>query len=116
MSHAIAVGLLAGVWHGLFSLLLSLLGLAGAGGLLNELRPIVSAQDLGKLESTLTGIGGLMFKLLGVVIDMVFGHGRDHGAIIVCPGPAWAVPGNAGTIAAGLCQVCSLALRSTVHF
>jgi hypothetical protein len=83
MRQAITVGLLAGVWHGLFGLLLSPLGLAGAGGLLNDLRPILSAQDLGELQSILTGIGGLMFNLLGVVTDVVFGliGGLVAGAI-----------------------------------
>lgn len=83
MRQAITVGLLAGVWHGLFGLLLSPLGLAGAGGLLNDLRPILSAPDLAELESTLTGLGGLMFNLSGVVIDMVFGliGGLAGGAI-----------------------------------
>lgn len=73
MAQAITVGLLAGVWHGLFGLLLSPLGLAGAGGLLKDLQPILSAQDLGDLESTLTGFGGLLFNLLGVGFDLVFG-------------------------------------------
>lgn len=83
MSQAITVGLLAGAWHGLFGLLLSPLGLAGAGGMLNGLRTVVPAQDLGELESTLTGIGGLMFNLLGVVVDVVFGSigGLIGGAI-----------------------------------
>jgi hypothetical protein len=83
MRQAIIVGLLAGVWHGLFGLLLSPLGLAGAGGLLNDLRPILSAQDLPELESSLTGLGGLMFNLFGVVVDIVFGMigGLIGGAI-----------------------------------
>ena len=83
MSQAVAIGLLAGAWHGLFGLLLSPLGLAGAGGLLNDLRPIVSAQDVGELESTLTGMGGLMFNLVGVGMDIVFGliGGLIGGAI-----------------------------------
>ena len=83
MGQAITAGLLAGVWHGLFGLLLSPPGLAGAGGFLNDLRPITSAQDLAGLESTLTGFGGLMFNLLGVAIDIVFGliGGLIGGAI-----------------------------------
>ena len=83
MSQAVTVGLLAGVWHGLFGLLLSPLGLAGAGGMLQDLQPILSADDLGELKSTLTGMGGLMFNLLGVGFDMVFGliGGLIGGAI-----------------------------------
>ena len=83
MSQAIAVGLLAGLWHGLFGLLLSPLGLAGAGGMLNDMRSIASAQDMGDVERMLTGMGGLMFNLLGVVVDLVFGliGGLIGGAI-----------------------------------
>src|SRR5512141_1864815 len=50
--QALITGLLAGVWHALFGMLLSPLGLAGAGSLLNDLRPFVSAQDLPDVEST----------------------------------------------------------------
>lgn len=90
MSQAINVGLLAGVLHGVFGLLLSPLGLAGAGGLLSDLRPFLSAQDLPELESTLTGLGGLMFNLFGVVVDMVFGliGGLIGGAIFRSSRPA----------------------------
>jgi hypothetical protein len=73
LREAIIAGVLAGAWHGLFGLLLSPLGLGGAGGLLNELRPFMSAQDLPDLETALTGLGGMMFNLVGVLIDIVFG-------------------------------------------
>lgn len=90
MRQAINVGLLAGVWHGVFGLLLSPLGLAGAGGLLSGLRPFLSAQDLPELESSLTGLGGLVFNLFGVVVDMVFGliGGAAGGAIFRGSRPA----------------------------
>jgi hypothetical protein len=70
---AILAGLLAGAWHGLFGLVLSPLGLAGAGGLLAEVQPFVSAQDLPSLEKSLTGMGGILFNLFGVAVDLVFG-------------------------------------------
>lgn len=81
--QAILTGLLAGAWHGLFGLLLSPLGLAGAGGLMNDLRPFMSAQDLPDLETALTGAGGLLFNLFGVAFDLVFGFlgGLVGGAI-----------------------------------
>lgn len=83
LREAILTGLLAGAWHGLFGLVLSPLGMAGAGGLLNELRPFLSAQDLPDLETTLTGAGGLLFNLVGVVFDIAFGFvgGLIGGAI-----------------------------------
>jgi hypothetical protein len=73
LRYAIAIGMLAGVWHGLFGILLSLFGLAGAGGFLNEVRPFVSAQDLPNLETSLTGLGGMLFNLFGVLMDILFG-------------------------------------------
>lgn len=71
--EAIFTGVLAGVWHGLFGMLLSPLGMAGAGGLLQELQPFMSGSDWTQLESTLTGFDGLLFNLLGAGFDIVFG-------------------------------------------
>ena len=71
--EAIFAGVLAGVWHGLFGLLLSPLGMAGAGGLLQELQPFMSVSDWTQLESSLTGFGGILFNLFGVAFDIVFG-------------------------------------------
>jgi hypothetical protein len=73
MGQAVIIGLLAGAWHGLFGLVLSTMGMAGAGSLLTELRPFVSAEDWPALESALTGVGGILFNLAGVAIDVVFG-------------------------------------------
>ena len=73
LGQAMVIGLLAGAWHGLFGLVLSPLGLAGAGGLLNELRAILPAQDLPDVEPGLTGTGGLLFNLAGVAVDLAFG-------------------------------------------
>lgn len=71
--EAMITGLLAGAWHGLFGLVLSPLGLAGAGGLLSAAQPLMQAQDWPELESNLTGIGGLLFNLVGIFVDMFFG-------------------------------------------
>lgn len=73
LREAVITGLLAAAWHALFGLLLSPLGLAGAGGVLNELRPLVSAQDLPDLVAALTGLGGLLFNLVAVSFDLTFG-------------------------------------------
>lgn len=73
LREAVITGLLAAAWHALFGLLLSPLGLAGAGGILNEMRPFMSAQDLPDLENTLTGVGGILFNLIGAAFDIVFG-------------------------------------------
>jgi hypothetical protein len=81
--EAIFTGVLAGVWHGIFGMLLSPLGMAGAGGLLQELQPFMSGSDWTQLKSTLTGFGGLLFNLLGAGFDVVFGFlgGLIGGAI-----------------------------------
>ena len=71
--QAVMTGMLAGAWHGIFGMVLSPLGLAGAGGLLNEVQPFMSAQDLPDLETALTGAGGMLFNLLGVAFDVAFG-------------------------------------------
>jgi hypothetical protein len=84
LKQAMLIGLLAGAWHALIGVALSPLGLAGAGGVLNALRPWVSAQDLPNLETALTGIGGMLFNLIGMVIDIAFGFlgGLIGGAIL----------------------------------
>lgn len=83
LGQALVAGTLAGAWHGLFGLMLSPLGLAGAGGLLNEVGPLVPAQDWPDLETSLTGVGGMLFNLAGVAIDIAFGFigGLIGGAI-----------------------------------
>ena len=73
LRQAILTGILAGAWHALFGLLLSPLGLAGAGGLLKEVQPFVSAQDWSEVETNLTGVGGMLFNLFGAGVDIVFG-------------------------------------------
>jgi hypothetical protein len=82
-SQAMLIGMLAGVWHGLIGVLLSPLGLAGAGGVLNGLQQILPAQDLPDVLPALTGIGGLLFNMVGVAIDLAFGFigGLIGGAI-----------------------------------
>ena len=55
LRQAVATGLLAGAWHGLFGLALSSHYLAGAGGLLNVMQPFVPVQDWPDLEAALTG-------------------------------------------------------------
>jgi hypothetical protein len=84
LGQAVVTGILAGAWHGLFGLALSQVGLAGAGSLLNEVRPFVPAQDWPDLEKALTGIGGTLFNLAGVAIDVAFGFigGLIGGAIL----------------------------------
>ena len=67
------IGMLAGLWHGLFGVLLSPLGLAGAGGMLNGMQQIIPAQNLPDIETALTGVAGSIFNLVGMLIDVFFG-------------------------------------------
>jgi len=73
LGQALAIGLLAGAWHGLFGLLLGPLGLAGASGLLSQLRAILPVEDWPDVEPGLTGMGALHFNLVGVAVDLLFG-------------------------------------------
>jgi hypothetical protein len=73
LKQAMLIGLLAGAWHALIGVALSPLGLAGAGGVLNAVRPLVSAQDLPDVEAALTGVGGIFFNLVGMAFDICFG-------------------------------------------
>jgi hypothetical protein len=73
LGQALVIGLLAGAWHGLFGLLLSPFGLAGAGALLSGFRTLLHADNLADLESAFTGLGALLFNLIGVLIDLAFG-------------------------------------------
>jgi len=81
--QAVITGLLAGAWHALFGLALSPLGLAGAGGFLNDMRQVLPAQDWPDLEFALSGRGGWLFNGIGVTIDLAFGFvgGLIGGAV-----------------------------------
>ncbi|HLO31374.1 MAG TPA: hypothetical protein VK249_19645 [Anaerolineales bacterium] len=84
LGQAIVIGMLAGAWHALIGVALSPLDLAGAGSVLNTLQPLVSAQDQPDLETALTGVGGMLFNLIGIAIDIAFGFvaGLIAGAFI----------------------------------
>jgi hypothetical protein len=73
LGEAAVTGMLAGAWHGVLGILLSPLGLAGAGHLLNDFRGVVPAESLAGLEASLTGLGGVLVNLAGALIDVVFG-------------------------------------------
>jgi hypothetical protein len=64
--------------------------MTGAGGLLKDMTPFLSGQDLANLKTSLTGMGGLVFNVFGVVIDLAFGFlaGLVSGAIFRTDGRA----------------------------
>lgn len=86
LRQAIGIGVLTGAWHALFGLILSPMGLAGAGGLLNMVQSFVPAEDLTDMEATLTGFGAVLFYLFAVVFDLTFGFlGGLLGGLIFRP-------------------------------
>lgn len=73
LGQAVLTGILAGAWHGLIGLALSPLGLAGVGSFLNDARAFIPAEDLSEAQVLLSGAGGLLLNLVGVVLDVIFG-------------------------------------------
>jgi len=69
LGQAVAVGTLAGFWAGLFGFLLSFVGLAGAGALLNSYKAFLPADTSIQMPAT----SGILFTLAGVCVDIVFG-------------------------------------------
>ena len=70
LSQAVGVGVLAGVFAGLLGFLLSLIGMAGASGVVNQLRQYMPAEDIPPL---FTGGAALAFTMMGVLTNIVFG-------------------------------------------
>ncbi len=70
MNQAIGVGVLAGVFAGVLGFLFSLIGMAGAAGLVNQLRQYMPAEDIPTL---FTGGFALAFTFMGVLTNILFG-------------------------------------------
>jgi hypothetical protein len=70
MNQAVYVGLLSGFLAGVLGFLLSLVGMAGAATLLNQLNQYLPAGDV---PSWSTGATALMFSLMGVITNIIFG-------------------------------------------
>jgi hypothetical protein len=69
LGQAVAIGTLAGFWAGLFGFLLSFVGLAGAGALLNSYKTFLPADTSIQMPAA----SGIPFTLAGVCVDLVFG-------------------------------------------
>jgi hypothetical protein len=70
LNQAIGVGVLAGVFAGVLGFMLSLIGMAGASGLVNQLQQFMPDQDIPPM---LIGGAALGFTLMGVITNIVFG-------------------------------------------
>lgn len=68
----VKLGALTGVLAGVGGFLLSFAGLAGMQGLINDLRPLMSPEDLQGMEE-IPAWGAILFNLLGVAFNVVFG-------------------------------------------
>jgi ABC-type Co2+ transport system permease subunit len=73
LGQAAAVGALAGVWHAVLGILLSFVGLAGAAGFANTMRTFLPPDAMAGIAEGTTGLAGIAFNLVGVVIDIVLG-------------------------------------------
>jgi hypothetical protein len=80
MNQGIYVGLLAGFLAGALGFLFSLVGMAGAAGLVNQLNQYLPQDQVPVL---FTGATALMFTLMGVITNIIFGliGGMVGGAI-----------------------------------
>jgi uncharacterized membrane protein YeaQ/YmgE (transglycosylase-associated protein family) len=87
LTHGVYVGLLTGVFAGVFGLLFSFVGMAGASALVNLLRQYMPAEEIPPL---LTGGAALAFTFMGVLTNIVFGliGGLVGGAIFKDKTPA----------------------------
>ena len=71
LAQGIGIGALAGVWAGLFGFLLSFVGLAGAGALMQSYAKFLP-PDAG-VQEPLVGPASILFNLIGVGVNIMFG-------------------------------------------
>jgi hypothetical protein len=72
MREGVKLGALTGALAGAFGFLLSFAGLAGLQGMINDLGPLLSPEDLEGIKE-IPAWGELLFNLLGVIFDVGFG-------------------------------------------
>lgn len=82
MNYAISVGALTGLFAGILGFLLSLVGMAGASGLANQLGQYFPADSVP--PDFLTGPMAFLFTFAGVLTNIVFGviGGLIAGAVL----------------------------------
>jgi hypothetical protein len=73
LGRAVLTGRLAGAWHGRLGRLLSPLGLAGLGGVLNQVELFRPGDATSGLGSGLNLVGAILFNLDGAAVDIVCG-------------------------------------------
>jgi hypothetical protein len=82
LGQGAGIGALAGVWAGVFGLILALFNLAGFGALLQSYSQFMP-QGAGSFDPSLFGAMGWLFNFIGVGFDIVVGTigGLIGGAI-----------------------------------
>jgi len=73
ISEGIWVGVVAGAIAGVIGLLLSFVGAAGASGIVNQMNMILPAEDQIDMGGAEGLIGGTIFTVIGIFIDIFFG-------------------------------------------
>jgi hypothetical protein len=67
------IGVITGVWAGIFGIALSFVGLAGASALAGSISQFIPADSSAELRDLLKGPGEMLFNICGVGVDIIFG-------------------------------------------
>ena len=71
MSHAIGVGVVAGVFAGMLGLVFGLIGMAGTSGLISQLNQYLPADSVP--PALISGGAALAISLMGLLTSIIFG-------------------------------------------
>lgn len=71
LGQAVGIGVLTGVFAGLLGLIFSLVGMAGASGLVNQLEQYMPAESIP--PELVAGGAAIAFTLIGVITNVIFG-------------------------------------------
>jgi hypothetical protein len=71
--EGIIIGALTGLCAGLLGFVLGFVGLTGAAGLSNVVGSILPADTAQGMNSTVQALGSIVFNLIGVVFNIIFG-------------------------------------------
>ena len=86
LSQAIWVGVLTGVFAGVFGYLLSFAGVTGLSGILNNYRAILPPEWIGDVDMNLGTLELAIFNIGGIFVDIFFGAiGGLIGGLIFRP-------------------------------
>jgi hypothetical protein len=88
IGEGVRVGALTGLCAGVLGFLLGFIGLTGAAGLKNVVGSILPADTAQGMNSTMQALGSIVFNLIGVILNIIFGTiGGWIGGAIFKTGP-----------------------------